>query len=38
VVILTIHKERQKIKQGTFLAIGRLILYGEGFWGVRQST
>ena len=31
VVILTIHEEQQKMKQGTFLGIGRLILCGEGF-------
>ena len=35
VVILTIHEEQQKMNQGTFLGIGRLILYGEGFWGER---
>ena len=38
VVILTIHEEQQKTKQGTFLAIGRLILYGEGFWGERVTA
>ena len=35
VVTLTIHEEQQKMNQGTFLGIGRLILYGEGFWGER---
>ena len=34
VVILTIHaNKQQKMKQGTFLAIGRSILDREGFWG-----
>ena len=32
VVILIIHVDKQqKMKQGTFLAIARLILYREGF-------
>ena len=34
VAILTIHVDKQqKMKQVTSLAIGRLILYREGFWG-----
>ena len=33
VVILTIHVDKQwKMKQGPFLAIGRLILYQQWFW------
>ena len=32
VVILTFHvDQKQKMKQATFLAVGRLILYREGF-------
>ena len=39
VVILTIHVDKQwKMKQGPSLAIGRLILYRQGFWGERDTA
>ena len=39
VVILTIHADvQQKMKQVTFLAIGPLTLYRQGFWGERVTA